>query len=129
MTPLLQPTCAYLPRLRTWRLKHDHMWAGCGLVLRVRAPFDFDLASIPRPLWLWIASHELGTLAPLYHDWLYRYGGRPPYGDCLPWRTFTRAEADALFLLHMQLSGVAWLRRWAAYLAVRLFGASSWRTR
>lgn len=121
------PTVTYYPDLGTWRLVHDFRTMDGDHELYIPAPFDFDLASVPRPLWSLLASHELGILAPLVHDWLYRSGGNPTHGAISPPRTYSRRDADRLFLTHMAASGVGWLRRNTAYTAVRLFGGSSWR--
>ena len=96
--------------------------------ITVPAGFRFDLSSVPRVFWSLIAPFELSIAAPLAHDFLYRHGGQPPAGSIEPPRTYTRAEADRLFLTIMQAEGVAPWRRIPAYLAVRLFGRSSWRS-
>jgi hypothetical protein len=124
-----KPVVYYSPSERTWRLAQDFIRQIDGFWWCIPAPFDFDLASIPRILWPLLASHELGVLAPLCHDWLYRHGGVPPWGTISPAtrRTYTRAETDKLFLRQMKEDGVGWFRRNAAYAAVRAFGASSWQ--
>lgn len=124
-----RPTVYYFPDQRTWRLAQTFVRAQDGHVLTIPAPFDFDLASIPRLLWGWLACHELGILAPLVHDWLYRGGGAPTHGSIVPPRSYTRTEADRLFLEHMREDGVGRMRATLAYTAVRLFGRSSWRGR
>lgn len=81
--------------------------------------FTFDAASVPRLVWTIIAPVELGIVAPAVHDFLYRTGG-----DGGKW---TRGEADGLFLDHMKAEGVGWLKRRAAWLAVRVGGRASWQ--
>lgn len=105
-------------------------------LLRLEVPegFTHDFASVPRVLWMLISPLDLG-LASLFHDWLYRAGGRvttlrwdrtdgrwDPVED--PW---SRRYADELFARMMREQGVPKWRRRAAYLAVRLAGGSSWR--
>jgi hypothetical protein len=96
----------------------------------IPAGFEFDLASIPRPIWPLIGSFELSLVAPLIHDYFYQYTGRPVYHrrilDNLPvpagsWHDVSRAEADRLFLSLMLREGVTSWKSHAAYRAVRLF--------
>lgn len=123
------PQIVFYPGPKVWRLTHDFEWEHEGQRFRVRAPFDFDLASVPRVVWPVIGPHELGIISPLLHDWLYRCGGvaPPDFGWLTPDRTYTRGEADRLFLSTMKREGVPWLRRNVAYAAVRAFGRGSWR--
>lgn len=86
--------------------------------------FEFDLASVPRILWPLLGSFELSIVAPLVHDWLYRYEGRPLgltsiFG--LPLRV-DRTQADKAFLDLMLMEGVPAWKAKAAYFAVRWFG-------
>lgn len=113
-----RPHTDYDVRQRTWVLLTD--WEGRvnGWAGRIPAGFLFDLASIPKPLWVLLGPHELSVLAPLVHDWVYR---THPLG-------MTRSEADRLFLLAMTDEGVGRFRRRAAWLAVRLFGWFAWPT-
>lgn len=119
-----KPAVYYSPREKSWLLAEDFEREIQGRVWFIRAGFHFDLSSVPRILWPVLASHELGVLAPLCHDWLYRHGGAAP---CLPPMYYTRKQADQLFLANMTADGVPWLRRHAAYAAVRAFGAGSWQ--
>lgn len=126
---LQPPAITYLVRERLWRLERAYAYETADWCLHVERGFLFDLASIPRAAWKLCAPFELSISAPLIHDALYRYGGRPhEHAYIHPWRGFTRAEADRLFLDMMGAEGVGWLRRYPAYAAVRAFGASAWRT-
>ena len=107
---------------REWRLEAPYAYRDGETTIAVPAGFRFDLSSVPRIWWWLIAPFELSIVAPLVHDFLYRHAGRPPAGTVEPPRTYTRAEADAMFLRIMELEGVAWWRRTIAYVAVRLFG-------
>lgn len=96
---------------------------------------ECDYASVPRVLHVFVGRLDLGLIAPLYHDWIYHYGGRLPQGshDILvgdlwtastaPW---SRHDADRLFGRHMREEGIVKWRRRAAYRAVRLFGSHAW---
>lgn len=118
---------------------YTFVWAEGSHVYRINVPAGYvcDLASIPRAAWSVIGltpGAEMtgpGTL----HDFLYGYGGILPAGSFQelvsgiwwditePWN---RAQADALFLITMKESGVAWHRRQLAWYAVRSFGGPRW---
>jgi Protein of unknown function (DUF1353) len=110
-----------------WRLEQAYAYRDGEHVVTVPAGFEFNLSSVPRLFWAVIAPFELSITAPLLHDFLYRYGGRPPAGSVSPPRTYTRAEADAMFRRIMRAEGVSAWRRILGYAAVRLFGRSDWR--
>ncbi len=96
--------------------------------------FDHDFASVPRILWALIAPLDLG-LGSIFHDWLYRNGGRVPTlrwdARAGGWETvhepWTRVLADELFARIMREQGVPRWRRRCAYLAVRVAGFGYWR--
>lgn len=113
-----------------WRLDRDveHWDGNLGCTLFARRGYEFDLASVPRVVWPIIAPFELSILAPLFHDLIYEFKGRPPADQVVPYRTFERVEADDLFLRLMALEGVSWWRRNAAYAAVRAAGGLYWYT-
>lgn len=100
---------------RRWELMGDWIATIDGHTIVVFAGFRFDLASIPRVLWWLVAPFELSIAAPLVHDHGYRHA----------WAS--RREIDRLFRVVMRLEGVGWVRRWAAWLAVRGFGWLAWR--
>ena len=103
-----------------------------GLTITVKSGFKTDLASIPRLLWVFIASFELSMVAPIVHDLIYRSTGKValPDGEVAPVnKIFTREEADDLFLELMTRAKVRYWKRNFAYLAVRGFGESSWQER
>ncbi len=116
MTSPRTPQVSYDPDTGRWRLENTVTIEG----VRIHPGFRFDLASIPRPLWLLIAPFELSIEAPLLHDYLYFHGGMGQ---------FTRKQADRLFLRVMKNEGIWAWRRWPAYLAVRLFGRPAWKER
>jgi len=90
--------------------------------------FVFDRASVPRVFWIIIDKDSLSNVAPVFHDFLYRNGGKvDPKKLVSPYRSFSREEADNLFLELMTKCGVTKARRTAAYQAVRNFGESSWK--
>jgi len=66
---------------RQWRLEADFWFPDAGRVITVPKGFLFDLSSVPRALWWLIAPFDLSVVAPLIHDFLYRYGGKPPAGS------------------------------------------------
>lgn len=91
---------------------------------RIPQNFEFDLASVPRVFWSVIGSFELSLVAPLIHDYLYRFRGRPEHHT----RTqephlvvLTRRDADQIFLALMLREGVPSWKAKLAYRAVRWF--------
>jgi len=89
--------------------------------------FVYDRASIPRIFWVLMDKDSLSNVAPLFHDFLYRNGGKPPRNLVLPYRTFTREDTDNLFFELMTKCGVETWRRQAAYKAVRNFSGFAWQ--
>ena len=88
-----------------------------GIVqLTVHQGFDFDGASVIRPLWSIVGSPMTDGYqrAACLHDALYAS------------QSFDRKICDELFLEAMQSDGVGYFKRYAMYNAVRLFGASSY---
>lgn len=117
----------YRVREGVWSLDAPYRCEAGGSELRIPAGFRFDLASVPRLLWVLVAPFELSLAAPLVHDFLYRWAGVPPRGAVEPWRSFSRSEADGTFRSIMARQGVAGWRLAAAYLAVRGAGFLAWR--
>ena len=124
---LSAPVISYEVSTKSWRLERAYGYRHSGNTITVPAGFEFDLASVPRPIWWLIGPFDLSIAAPLIHDFLYRYGGAPPDGSIEPPRTYTRKEADLLFRSMMHEEGVWWWRRAAAYRAVRWFGGAAWK--
>ena len=112
---------------RNWKLEADFWFPDAGRVITVHKGFLFDLSSVPRALWWLVAPFDLSVVAPLIHDFLYRYGGEPPPGSVEPPHAYARAEVDAVFRRIMEAEGVAAWRRVLGYAAVRVFGSWAWR--
>ena len=123
---LAAPLVTYLGDGR-WRLERSYHFGDGETMITVPAGFEFDLSSVPRVFWSFIAPFELSIAAPLLHDFLYRYRGKPLGGAVTPPRTYTRAEADRLFREIMRVEGVSTWRRTLGYVATRVFGRSAWR--
>lgn len=115
--PVLQQIAGERGR-KCWRL---HASYRCPLpdgdVIEIPAGYVYDLASIPRLLWDRIGPHELSTVAPLIHDFIYDHRGELPTG-----RTFTKKEADEIFRALMERQNVPAWRVALGFAAVRLFG-------
>lgn len=106
----------------------DYTYDGESFKITAWKGFRYDRASIPRIFWLIIDKDSLSNVAPLFHDLLYRHGGKLPQDRVIPFRTFTREETDELFKTLMGKCGVNPIRRELAYQAVRKFAASSWHS-
>ncbi len=122
------PVVSYLYDKGVWRLEEAYVLEYRGHRIRIPEGFEFDLASVPRPLWWLIAPFELSITAPLFHDFLYDNAGKPPEGTVTPPKTWSRKAADQLFLDIMRWEGVAAWRQYLAYLGSRLFGSFWWGT-
>lgn len=89
-----------------------------GKALHVEVPvgYQFDGASVPRPLWVLKGFSPLdrSILAALFHDFLVDH---PDELD--------RVIADAVFVSLLKHSGVGCFRRWVMFKGVRLW--STWR--
>lgn len=120
------PVITYLDDKQLWQLEEPYAVEHDGHRITIPAGFEFDLASVPRPLWWLLAPFELSIAAPLLHDFLYRYAGKPPEGSVTPPKVYSRKAADRLFLDIMRREGVAGWRRSLAFLASRVFGVISW---
>jgi len=105
---------------RLWKLEADFWFPDAGRVITAPKGFLFDLSSVPRALLWLIAPFDLSVVVPLVHDFLYRYGGKPPEGSIEPPHVYTRAEVDAVFRRIMEAESVAVWRR--------VLGFWAWRT-
>ncbi|WP_218044895.1 DUF1353 domain-containing protein [Kiloniella majae] len=86
-----------------------------GMDVTVPGGFNYDGASVPRPLWWFIPRADARFFrAATLHDLL--------YGT----REGSRAVADAILRIVAEQDRMPWLKRWAAYLAVRLGGRAAW---
>lgn len=128
-TVLPDPTVKYVGD--TWVLAEDCVYTtNDGFTITAKSGFKTDLASVPRFLWLLIAPNELSLIAPIFHDLIYRSGGKVilPTGEVRPVsKIFTKQEADDLFLELMTRAKISYWKRNVAYLAVEKFGGDSWR--
>jgi hypothetical protein len=126
-SPLPRPHVDYIVERELWIVVEEYRYPDGPNTIVIPYGFTFNLASIPRIIWPLVSSFELGLVGPLVHDFLYGCGGAPGPGACIPERTYTRAEADALFREIMKVEQVPGWRWRIAYRAVRWFGASHWR--
>lgn len=99
---------------RRWTLTQPFRMRVDGLDIVAPEGFWTDFASVPAFLWPIIDPYELGR-APVLHDFLYFAG----------WRS-DRAYCDAAFMAGMEVDGIPFWKRNAAYRAVRMFGRGAW---
>lgn len=131
---------------RNWKVtqEFDYLvdYENKDTTIRVPAGFVTDFASIPRAFWVVFPPTGKYGKAAVVHDYLYVMGGKIPCGWCVTeglgpkWanvalnigakcpdlQTFTKADADKIFLEAMEVLGVNWLQRKLMYRAVRWFG-------
>ena len=86
--------------------------------ITVPAGFESDGASVPRLLWgvVFPRDDRKALFGAIVHDFIYR---THPV-------TWTRSDADTVFLYLLQQGGVSYVRRVRAYIGVRLFGGKAW---
>ena len=90
----------------------------------VPAGFITDFASIPRVAFAYIDPEDPCILCPsVGHDYGYSLLGVLPDG-----RAFTRAQWDDVLVELMAISGARIDQRKVVYFAVRVGGASHWKT-
>lgn len=85
-------------------------------LIEVPAGYCTDFASVPRLPIVYLAVGAIGEKAATLHDWLYSRGA------------FPRAWCDEVLLYGLEAEGVAWWRRRLMYRAVRIAGASHYRS-
>ncbi|WP_421781783.1 DUF1353 domain-containing protein [Kiloniella litopenaei] len=86
-----------------------------GMDVIVPSGFNYDGASVPRALWWFIPRADARFFrAATLHDLLYAS------------REGSRAVADAILRIVAEQDRMPWLKRWAAYIAVRLGGQPAW---
>lgn len=99
--------------------------------------FIYDGATVPRFGWTLtgLLPDGMHRAAALIHDWLYRHGGKLPYGSVKvnvlgDWQITTsdwsRRDSDKLFCRILRESGVSKRRRRFMYFMVRTFGKFFW---
>lgn len=145
--PILdEPDIDYPPGQKLWRLTQEaRVQLPDGAWIVIPEGLQWDLASIPRFFWRVVSPHELSLIAPLVHDWLYIRDGKVevtlhhPFMKTEPMnsdspnvsrrmnRSYTRKEADSIFLQFMLRQQVPKFRARLAHRAVRMFGGRYWK--
>ncbi len=116
---------------RRWELLDNwHFVLEDGTEVILHKGFDFDGASIPRPLWFFLSPVGLLLIPGLIHDYGYRFNQlwtKDAAGQIVPFMANAqRAEWDELFRrISDQINGMA-LIDYLAYLAVKWFGKGAW---
>lgn len=112
---------------RDYEVVEDYTYAADGYRITAPKGFVYDRASIPRIFWAVIDKDDLSNVPPLFHDLLYRHGGRLERKLVSPYRTFERVDVDDLFYELMLKTGVKGWRAKLAYQAVRKFAGFAWQ--
>lgn len=117
--------------------RYEYTYNGRRYRLTAPAGFKHDGASVPRAVWSFYPPHPLDRAA-IFHDLLYRRQGKLKPGEFQvqtengDWvdvdATWTRKQADLLFreMIDQDPHGPGYIRRSAAYWAVRGFGRWAW---
>lgn len=123
---------------RSWKIARDLIYyignEHSGAWVHLPVGYTADGSSVPRFAWIFV-GHQLrgpNASAGFIHDRLTRdhyYWALATVGST----TFvvpvpcSRARADQIYREALQVKGAGLLRRWAMWLAVRLFGWKAWR--
>ena len=110
----------------TWITLADYKVTLLQGTLLIPINFQFDLASIPRPIRALINTFQLSLVAPLVHDYLYQNAGHFLDVATGQQRAMTRQESDLCFHSLMLQEGVPATRAQLAYLGVRVGGWVTW---
>lgn len=105
---------------RKWKLCEDYKVYINDFLIIIPKDFITDLASVPRPLWIFFPPYGKYTGAAIVHDWLYS-----KYNNL----GINRTLADKIFLYLMKDFGVNKSTREAMYCAVRAFGGTAWQSK
>ena len=125
LTPLIVKV---LPNGKTFEIHEPFTYSyrqgtPMALTIAIKAGFVTDFASIPWGANLIIRKLGRHTKASVIHDYLYQNhsvtNGHVTY-------TFTRKQADRIFLVAMEELGVAPWKRRSMWVAVRLAGWLAW---
>lgn len=101
---------------KNYRLLEDFKYDTSIATVSVPAGFETDFASVPRALWWLMPPTGPYGKAAVVHDYLYR-----TYGYS------SKIVADAIFYEAMKALGVKRCTRNLMYLAVHLFGGTSYK--
>jgi len=114
----------YLPKINKWKTKRELVYFVGEEYSeeRIVVPRGFitDFASIPWPASMLIPKSGRYNQAAVLHDWLYDRAG------VLDNKTYTRAEADKIFLEAMTVLKVNKFKRWVMYRHVRVWSWIFW---
>lgn len=104
-----------------WVVTHPATWEPHKGSRNAPSPVDVpigfvtNLASVPKSFWKWMPPSEKFAHIAVIHDYLY-------------WNQETsRREADRMFMLAISTHDVAWWKRVAFYLALKLVGDVVWK--
>lgn len=128
----LDQILAFIFLVRRWRIEQTFSFTFKGTEYLIPAGFEFDGASIPRPLWALLSPTGLLLIPGLIHDYGYRYNGiyvRNGNGNIeLAHVGEQQAFWDDLFAeIGDQVNGIA-LLNCLAKLGLALGGGSTWRS-
>ena len=103
-------------RPRKWELVQDYYYQspGLGYSILIPAPFTFDGASVPRPLWPFLDPTGLLFIGALVHDFGYRYRGLFIGTSTWEFQAFSRWELDRIMeTIVREVNGMAVMARLA----------------
>lgn len=98
---------------QTWKFTAPFRFRVLGGVHEIPAGFNFDFASCPRPLMLFISDSAIRGRAPAVHDFAY-------------WAGFPKHIADALFWEALKLDNISAAEQWIMVKAVEYGGTAAY---
>ncbi len=103
---------------RFWQLEKEFEYKVGDIdsseIIKVPAGFITDFASVPKIFWSVLPPWGTYVKAAIIHDFLYKR------------QIYSRKKTDQLFLEGMKILKVSNSTRLTMYLAVRIFGNSTW---
>jgi hypothetical protein len=124
----------WITSIRSWQLTEDWKYRFEGKEIIIPKGFEFDGASIPRPLWFLLSPTGLLLIPGLIHDFGYRYdylwvadeGSESGYSKCFDEKG--RKFWDEMFLrVGQEVNGITVIN-FLAWLALFLLGFFAWNS-
>lgn len=112
--------------VRQWEIAKDWNFEVNGQKYVIPKGFQFDGASVPKFLAMWLSPVGILLMGGLVHDYLYMFRHLMKKGKKSTSTEFTRKQADEMFRdICIEQNGIHVLN-WVAYLALRVGGWVAW---
>ena len=117
----------WLMGVRQWEICDDFHFALKGESYVIPAGFQFDGASVPKFLAMWLSPTGVLLMGGLVHDYLYKYATlKEALPDMQNPRIYTQKEADEIFRdICIEVNGFKVLN-YLAFISLRAAGFAAW---